>query len=283
MLLPALGKARERGRRITCASNIKQIGWAIASYSDDFNDYIMPSSPEYNNHHTWVQGLIIWGYLGKGNFYGEIGTSFRATTTRPAGVFVCPSAAGNYAGTSPSYNTVTTSHYGLGYLIGSWSQNPTTSRARKVSQYRGYASRVMMLGEKQWGPVDAYSVTTTAGQSGHVLDGLIRHSGYGNFLFFDNHVEGRKPNKIPVHTAGTLYPLPPLPPLRKRGAVLSGGISTTETYGRGYSEPYSRRSGMRFPDIAGTAGPTGKPAGPFPVRGRKIRWAPGFGGSHFKA
>ena len=205
MLLPALQKAKEQGMRTKCTSNIKQIGLAISRYSNDFNDYIIPSSPEYNNHHTWVQGLIIWGYLGKGNFHGEV-TDFMAKTMKPAGVFSCPSATGNYAGNVESYNTPTTSHYGLGYLIGSWSQNSSTSRAKKLSQYRGFFSKVMVLGEKKWGPIDSYNVTVTAGQSGHILDGMIRHQEYGNFVFFDGHAEGRKPNKIPVHTAGTLYP-----------------------------------------------------------------------------
>ena len=205
LLLPALGKAKEQGMRTKCTSNIKQIGLAISSYSNDFDDYIIPASPEYNNYHTWVQGLIIWGYLEKGNFHGEV-TDFRTTTTRPAGVFSCPSATGNYANESGGYGTPATTHYGLGYLFGSWSQNPSSSRAKKLSQYRGYFSRVMILGEKKWGPTDSYNVTTTAGQSGHILDGMIRHQEYGNFMFSDGHAEGRKPNKIPVHTAGTLYP-----------------------------------------------------------------------------
>ncbi|HUJ09107.1 MAG TPA: DUF1559 domain-containing protein [Verrucomicrobiae bacterium] len=39
MLLPALNKAREKGRRAVCASNLRQIALAMLNYSDDFGGY----------------------------------------------------------------------------------------------------------------------------------------------------------------------------------------------------------------------------------------------------
>ena len=39
MLLPALGKARERARQTTCTSNLKQIGIALHLYISDNEDY----------------------------------------------------------------------------------------------------------------------------------------------------------------------------------------------------------------------------------------------------
>lgn len=44
MLLPAISKARERGRRISCANNLHQIGLAMIIYSEDFDGYF-PTGP----------------------------------------------------------------------------------------------------------------------------------------------------------------------------------------------------------------------------------------------
>jgi prepilin-type N-terminal cleavage/methylation domain-containing protein/prepilin-type processing-associated H-X9-DG protein len=52
MLLPALARAREQARRANCKSNLKQLGLAIAQYSDDWNNKLptnvaSPSVPTY--------------------------------------------------------------------------------------------------------------------------------------------------------------------------------------------------------------------------------------------
>ena len=44
MLLPALSAAREKARRSSCMSNMKQVANALASYTGDYSDYF-PSSP----------------------------------------------------------------------------------------------------------------------------------------------------------------------------------------------------------------------------------------------
>jgi len=51
MLLPALGKAREKARTISCVNNLKAMQLAMVMYGDDNDDYYPPEgvSPEWYN------------------------------------------------------------------------------------------------------------------------------------------------------------------------------------------------------------------------------------------
>jgi prepilin-type N-terminal cleavage/methylation domain-containing protein len=51
LLLPALGAAQEKARRIACLSNLRQIGIAITSYAGDYSGKIPfgPKAPVFNN------------------------------------------------------------------------------------------------------------------------------------------------------------------------------------------------------------------------------------------
>ena len=48
MLLPALSKAREKARDISCKSNLKQFGTALLMYADDNHGYSVPYVMKYN-------------------------------------------------------------------------------------------------------------------------------------------------------------------------------------------------------------------------------------------
>jgi prepilin-type N-terminal cleavage/methylation domain-containing protein len=48
MLLPALARAREKGLRTQCLSNIRQVGIGVTLYAGDFGDKLFPPLPGFN-------------------------------------------------------------------------------------------------------------------------------------------------------------------------------------------------------------------------------------------
>jgi prepilin-type N-terminal cleavage/methylation domain-containing protein len=96
MLLPALGKARERARVITCVGNVRQIALATQYYSDDWNEYI--------------PALSVWGYVL------DPYLSLKAKTVSGAGVWVCPT--GWISGGSKAFGTMNQRTYNTNYRCG---------------------------------------------------------------------------------------------------------------------------------------------------------------------
>lgn len=89
ILLPALNRAREAGRRVACASNMRQIGTAIAMYLGEFKGVYPPliyhddwKTSTYNGNRSVGFDGLLRKYLGS-----------KVDPKRPAnlGVFKCPS------------------------------------------------------------------------------------------------------------------------------------------------------------------------------------------------
>lgn len=86
LLLPALTKAREMGRRIKCVSNLRQIGLALQMYSQDYNCKIPNESHCSRNVSIYISpGNIIVANLG--HLCPDYGIKWRRDW-----VFYCPSA-----------------------------------------------------------------------------------------------------------------------------------------------------------------------------------------------
>jgi prepilin-type N-terminal cleavage/methylation domain-containing protein len=69
MLLPALNKARDRARSISCTSNLKQVGTALTNYTIDFKDQFMYYKTPYYQYWDGAASDRPWyevlGKLGK--------------------------------------------------------------------------------------------------------------------------------------------------------------------------------------------------------------------------
>ncbi len=86
MLLPALNKARERGRGILCISNFKQIGTAVFMYADSNQGWMLQTDTTYNNG-RWYERL--WSHLGFGAYQGNSSDGSFFACEKPLSLPLC--------------------------------------------------------------------------------------------------------------------------------------------------------------------------------------------------
>lgn len=91
LLLPALSKAKERGRSINCVNNLKQIGLAMQLYVDD-SGYYPPGH---------IAGVTEWD-LCVGTYAGGVNDPLNPAARSK--VFVCPSVLVTDNGTNLNYS-----------------------------------------------------------------------------------------------------------------------------------------------------------------------------------
>ena len=102
LLLPALGKARDRARSISCVNNLKQCGHLVEVYAGAYNDYIPgPNSPKgtgtANSGTEWYPNCTYASMLAVAAGLTKLETMLDVTTVTEAEkavilkVFFCPS------------------------------------------------------------------------------------------------------------------------------------------------------------------------------------------------
>ena len=82
MLLPALSRAKEKGRQAACLNNLRQISLAVRFYADDNADEFPRSQ-----HSAFSHGQFAWGHA----LAPELGATTTTWTNLLSGIYHCPS------------------------------------------------------------------------------------------------------------------------------------------------------------------------------------------------
>jgi prepilin-type N-terminal cleavage/methylation domain-containing protein/prepilin-type processing-associated H-X9-DG protein len=153
MLLPALSKAREKARSISCASNLKQLCLAEVMYADEYDDMFIGT-----NCSGWVNSNVApissntnfckWGAQPNTWFYGW--PNFIYPYVGDFGPYKCPSNQQDWYGTN--YGT-TVGHY-------PWAEYGKLFYTPKARALLKHPADTLILGEKGGGGGTPYILST---------------------------------------------------------------------------------------------------------------------------
>lgn len=189
MLLPALSKAREQARWVSCLSNQRQLSLTFLLYASDYDDYL----PCLDN----MKGSGVNSYgaaVGVKNWLDEVVRQYlgsaAAASSEPSKVLFCPD--------EPDRADITT-NYGLNYLVASSGQG-----AQKTTSFQAPAATSMLV--ENTGHLCYYCYVLnpdgrhlTGASYGLNRAALFRHKDgkVCDVSFLDGHAEGLTRLKVP--------------------------------------------------------------------------------------
>ena len=223
MLLPALNRAREKARGISCTNRIKQLGFAFIQYTNDqqgwgvtFYSNGIGSAAEPTISYRVIKYFKQSNYLG--NFsLTPFETTAKTETYRPAAQFSCPSreyipavqiksafgtnthlsAHGKYA---PWVRSAPAG--GTGGYAGAWAfhfKPESVKRASRVIWVSEIPAGYVFFGTPNWSYHDPTSSVNSP------VYKFPAHAGQSNSTFVDGHVQMLHQKKIVKKVAAYAY------------------------------------------------------------------------------
>ena len=218
MLFPALNKARETARGISCANHLKQQGLWWFAYEDAYNGYLLGSY----SHETpcWFAATVWWEVL----LHGEVGSTLGMPGVKvidgnpwtylknSAGVsypkynpmwgvvkfFNCPTGISQLHNLTEyktkgrtnvgNFDMVRT--YGYGHWLDRGDPSTTIPTLRKLSQLKRFPpSELFVMGDNWRYNIMENNTTYYVGGADYMDIGKYKaHNGGANILFGDGHV-----------------------------------------------------------------------------------------------
>ena len=164
MLLPALNKAREKAKSISCVNKLKQVLLGTMMYTDEENGFYPVK--------TWP---TVWSdTLHKAKYI----------TGDPKKIFRCPSLRCNPA------HWVESKSYGInwrkpGLFSGEWGTYGTLKQIKKPSSYVIYADSAYIKSNPNY-PNQSYMFSYKTSRQACVH---LRHGNFANLAYTDGHVK----------------------------------------------------------------------------------------------
>jgi prepilin-type N-terminal cleavage/methylation domain-containing protein/prepilin-type processing-associated H-X9-DG protein len=180
ILFPVFARARDNARRASCSSNLKQIGLAVAQYTQDYDE----KYPMFNDNAGGVAAAS-WGGYEQGTGTNPARSTFPYTKSWQ--IWICPSAKpvdstnpGPYIGISYLFNGVLYRETGL-----SMAAVTTPSTIISIQEFNVISHVFAARPGKLSVILPDYSAWLATGYN-------ITHFEGGNLLFADGHVKWKK-------------------------------------------------------------------------------------------
>ena len=190
MLLPALNKAREKGKRACCASNLHQISIAMLAYADD-NDGNFPTcyaaSAVFPPSNCSANCAGMFGNGGATQFFQLIIKNHYVPS--PA-VFVCPSDRQYGSSNQKVFPAYSWDHQTAGSATPMRGNNKSYFYISRLNNKQGSKTYMLLADDSHYMPNSCAAPTGPNNKITPDVDGLDNHGTEGrNAAFTDGHVE----------------------------------------------------------------------------------------------
>jgi len=194
MLLPALSKARDKARTISCVNNLKHLGLGMALYTTDNGDYFPISVGPWKGKPYWLSRMA--SYVGVPTTESG-GQPFFSSTTK-AKIFTCP------ADTEPHnverYTPADGSSYGYNARVAAALPDGSEICGLMLNQIKRPTETIVLLDAKA-PRVEYYDLAELMVDTTNYVTTYYRH-GSGkttNVTWADGHVESYNKNVSDVN------------------------------------------------------------------------------------